>query len=619
MTKRTWTGLSLALTVAILLTALPDAAGRQEFQKKQKGMGPGGPGGPGPKMGFGGPGGGIRKLVKMFDKDGDGRLDREERDAAREFLKNERAKGGGPGGPGGFRMAVPGGPGGGFLFMGPPQPGQILPPFMQTRLELTDKQKKEVAELQKEVDARLAKILNDKQKKTFADLRNNPFGPGGPGMFGGQNREPPKPGPKVRPDEVAVHSKAELYTPDVFRTFFLEFEYKDWEDEMADFYHTDVEIPATLIVDGKKYPNVGVRFRGMSSYFRFGKGFKRSLNVTVDFVDKNQRVYGYKTLNLLNGADDPSFLHTVLYSRLVREHIPAPKANLAKVVINGESWGVYTNVQQFNREFIKDFFKTTKGTRWKVPGPGPGGLEYTGDNLDDYKRRFSIKSKDEDKAWKALANLCKVLNQTPADKLEAALKPILDLDGALWFLALDVALINNDGYWTRASDYSLYLDPKGKFHLVPHDMNETFSPAMGFGGPPPGGPGGPGGFPMMGPQGGGLELDPLVGLNDARKPLRSKLLAVPALRERYLKYVKEIAEKQLDWKKLGPVVEGYRKLIEKEVEGDTKKIYSLAAFTSAVADKPTEGGGRGIQTSLRTFADKRREYLLRYAEPKGKE
>src|SRR5205809_178496 len=46
---------------------------------------PGGPGGPGPG-GFGG----VRektKLVKQFDKDGDGRLNAAERKAAREFLQ----------------------------------------------------------------------------------------------------------------------------------------------------------------------------------------------------------------------------------------------------------------------------------------------------------------------------------------------------------------------------------------------------------------------------------------------------------------------------------------------------------------------------------------------------
>ena len=42
--------------------------------------------------------------------------------------------------------------------------------------------------------------------------------------------------------------------------------------------------------------------------------------------------------------------------------------------------------------------------------------------------------------------------------------------------------------------------------------------------------------------------DSLVGLDDTSKPLRSKLLAVPALRARYLGYVREIADKWLDWR-----------------------------------------------------------------------
>ena len=59
---------------------------------------------------------------------------------------------------------------------------------------------------------------------------------------------------------------AKLYEPTVLRTLFLEFENADWEAELQDFHSTDVDVPATLTVDGKKYPNVGVHFRGMSSY-----------------------------------------------------------------------------------------------------------------------------------------------------------------------------------------------------------------------------------------------------------------------------------------------------------------------------------------------------------------
>ncbi|MCI0460636.1 MAG: CotH kinase family protein, partial [Gemmataceae bacterium] len=354
--------------------------------------------------------------------------------------------------------------------------------------------------------------------------------------------------------------------------------------------------------------------------------------------DAKQRLYGYKTLNLLNAHEDPSFLSTVLYSHIARKYIPAPKANLVKVVINGESWGIYVNAQQFNKEFVAENYKGSKGTRWKVTGSpgGGGGLEYLGENIEDYKRRYEMKSNDGDKAWKDLVALCRTLNQTPLDRLEEALKPMLDLDGVLWFLALDMALINNDGYWVRASDYNIFRDEKGKFHLIPHDMNEAFHGAMGFGFGGPGGrgpggpggfpggrpggrlpgPGGPGGGPGMGPRPSGVELDPLVGLEDARKPLRSRLLAVPSLRARYLDRVRVIAKAGLDWKKLGPLVGQYRSLIEMEIEADTRKLSSSDTFKQATADMAgaEAGQGRRPSLSLRAFAEQRRQYLLNHAE-----
>ena len=43
----------------------------------------------------------------------------------------------------------------------------------------------------------------------------------------------------------------------------------------------------------------------------------------------------------------------------------------------------------------------------------------------------------------ALIALCRTRNETPAGKLEAALAPMLDIDGALLkFLAIEVALVN---------------------------------------------------------------------------------------------------------------------------------------------------------------------------------
>ena len=76
----------------------------------------------------------------------------------------------------------PGGPGGGFGGPkgGPPQPGQILPPFLQDRLNLTDAQRARLKDLQREVDDKLGKILTDEQRQQLKELRER-----GPGGFGG--------------------------------------------------------------------------------------------------------------------------------------------------------------------------------------------------------------------------------------------------------------------------------------------------------------------------------------------------------------------------------------------------------------------------------------------------
>ena len=566
-----WRGLAACACAAFSLCGV--LSGAAQLPPDFPPDGPPGFDGPAP-FARGGPGGPMQqeelKVVAKFDKNGDKRLDATERKAAREFVQKENSQRGNRG-PGGRR------------------------------------------------------------------------GPGGPGR--NENQEPAKPGAKLTPAQVKTFTtNTPLYDPLTLRTIFIQFENADWEKELSDFHNTDVELPAKLTVDGKEYADVGIHFRGASSYNQVSEGRKRSLSLSMDYAHAKQNLGGYRTLNLLNAHDDPSFLRTVLFNAIARSYIPTPKANYVRVVINGESWGVYVNAQQFNKDFIKDSFGTTKGARWKAPGSprGQASLAYLGEDAEKYKRIYEIKSKDDAKSWADLIKLCQVLNETPSNKLEAALAPLLDIDGALKFLALENALINNDGYWVRTSDYNLYQDEMGKFHLVPHDTNETFSRPGGPGfGRGPGGRGGPGfgGRQQGGPNGGGgggggrgdgqrpggnmpqvngVELDPLVAANDPDKALISKLLAVPSLRARYLGYVREIAEKWLDWQKLGPLAQQYHALIAADVRADSHKLDAWDAFTGALTSNDTTGGesgrsgpGPGRPITLKNFADQRRAYLLR--------
>jgi Spy/CpxP family protein refolding chaperone len=134
----------------------------------------------------------LHRLFDQADTNKDGVVTKEELMALAAKLEAESAQGGGgpggrgPGGPGG---GGPGGPGGGGpggrgpgAFGGPPQPGQVLPTFLQDSLQLTAEQKKELEDLQKDVDGKLAKILTDEQKKQLKEMQQR--GPGGRGPGG---------------------------------------------------------------------------------------------------------------------------------------------------------------------------------------------------------------------------------------------------------------------------------------------------------------------------------------------------------------------------------------------------------------------------------------------------
>ncbi len=425
--------------------------------------------------------------LKTLDKNHDGQLD------ADELQPNfGRRRGGPPGGRGG----PPGGPGG----------SRNIAPSLTTRF---DGNRDGMLDKHERAQARA-------YVKASGSARGMPRGgPGGP-PGGRQQTVNVKPGRKLSPADVPQYPNAGLYDAHVLRTLFFVFENQDWEQELEDFHSTDVEVPAQLTVDGKTYANVGVRFRGISSYMSVPRGKKRSLNVTLDLVDRRQRLLGCKSLNLLNSNEDPSFLHTVLFDLVARHYLPAPAANLVRVVINGECWGIYVNEEQFNKDFLKHWFGEGDGTRWKVPAnfSGAAALVYHGDQVDTYRRLYEIKSQDSEQAWRDLVALCRQLAETPDNALESQLGRVLDLDRALWFLALDTVFLDQDGYFSRGSDYSIYQDmAHGRFHLLPRDSNETFH----MGGGPPGGPGGPpGGFGFF--AGRGTTSSGLQGQSSRAKP-----------------------------------------------------------------------------------------------------
>lgn len=109
-------------------------------------------------------------------------LNEEQKKKLDEIAQRPPFPGPGPFGPGPF------GPG------GPPMmfaPGQILPPPLREQLKLTKEQKEELDKLQKDVDAKLKKLLTEEQNKMLERMS-------GPGRFP-PGRFPPGGFPSPRP------------------------------------------------------------------------------------------------------------------------------------------------------------------------------------------------------------------------------------------------------------------------------------------------------------------------------------------------------------------------------------------------------------------------------------
>ncbi|MCC7399348.1 MAG: CotH kinase family protein, partial [Planctomycetes bacterium] len=188
-----------------------------------------------------------------------------------------------------------------------------------------------------------------------------------------------------------------------------------------------------------------------------------------------------------------------------------------------------------------------------------------------------------------------------------------------WFLALDNALADDDGYASRGSDYLLWRDPSGRFHPIPRDNNEILLGERGPGGP--GGPGGrrprggelPGGAdgggpPNAGPPnggdanggpgagpggrrgpGGGVANSPLDLASRRDRPLVRRLLEVPAWRQRYLANLRELLTGALAPANIAPRLQTWRQLLQPIVDAGASRTAFARSFASTADGLPASG------------------------------
>lgn len=405
-----------------------------------------------------------------------------------------------------------------------------------------------------------------------------------------------KPAQAESPDDVPRYFGVDLFAPDVVRTWFLDFATEDWETEMSDFHGTDVLVPATLTIDGIPYQDVGVGFRGDASFKNVPRGKKRSLKLLLDFVNPEQNVQGAQRLNLLNAYRDPSMLREILFNTVARNYLPAPKANLVRLVINGQNWGVYVQVQQVNRKFFGEWFDQDDGSRWEMEsGAGSKVFDYWGDRPDVYRDFYEPKSEATLRNWLDLVRACRELNRDGSSEPVERLWRSFDVDQLLWLLAVENVLIDADGYGGKGGDYIIYHETKaGRFSLVPTDSSETFGGVSSA---------------SDGEAELGINLDPLELTRQGQAGL-SSLLREPSFQARYLAHVETISEEWLSSGKLESLIKEQFQLLDRQQRNPEKQLYPQSD-DKAVLDQDLVVEG-GVVAGLLRFVERRREYYENY-------
>lgn len=387
-----------------------------------------------------------------------------------------------------------------------------------------------------------------------------------------------------------------VYSTDEVKVIELIFSDPNYWTTLTNNYKTSTDLGAVMIYNGDTLKaKVGVRFKGQTSYSGGPGGGgstsqKKSFNISLDFEDEKLDIGGYKTFNLNNSFQDPSFMREVLYLTQSKQNWIAMKANFVQLKINGQDWGVYQNVQQLNSDYIKEWFMNNDGIRWRALrttttgggggnfGAGTSSLNYLGTDTSLYIPNYTLKSTEQLYPWTKLAKVCEKLNQTPLANLEDTIINYMDLDRTLWFLATEIAFTDDDSYvWKGGMDYWLYWDAETQ-RLTPleYDGNSALNSSA-------------------------INWSPFYNETNVKFPLLNRLLAVPSIRQRYIAHMKTILNTAFDEASVNAKIDQFAALIDEKVKNDPKKTTTYQAFTSSKA-------------TLKTFFKSRKAYILNNAE-----
>lgn len=365
-------------------------------------------------------------------------------------------------------------------------------------------------------------------------------------------------------------SAQNLFDIDSIRTIEIDFYDSNW-DHILDSLATigvgtgsgSERILADVAIDGVPFDSCGVRYKGNSSMDTASN--KNPFNIDLNWTVAGQKYMGKNKLKLANQYTDPSMIREALSYEISGKYMDAPRASFVKLYINGDYRGIYTNTESIDNEFLDNHYNSSENPFFKCDpinfdlAIGNSNLSYHVDTIayDTLYQRKSLYGTEE------LQTLCHVLNNDINN-----IEQYLDVDRALWFLALSSALVHNDGYSTFQHNYYLYRMDNGRWSITIWDLNMSFGGLLWNG-------------TNVLPLGlGAMQIqDPYLHESDfSLRPLIAQLLSIPEYRKMYTAHFKTIMQENIangDYLVRGQAMQN---LIDADMQNEPYNDYTYNEF-----------------------------------------
>jgi hypothetical protein len=269
-------------------------------------------------------------------------------------------------------------------------------------------------------------------------------------------RSPGEPAPRG-----LVGACSDLFDEDAVATYELQIDPQEWNAIHDEFVNWPARQAAGLVLNpyhpvvfkrGAEEVPAWIRLRGNSSWFQ---AVATNPNVKKQFLiafdqgeDSRAQFHGVQKLDLDAPTIDPTFLRERIANSYLRDiGLPAICASSARLFVNGQYYGLYSNLEHINKDFLERVF----------PGEEDGDL---------WQRRSELKTNEDDPNHDD-SRVRALWTTSSVPELEQ----LMDMEGSLRTWAAEAVLQQSDGYWGAKSNFYVYDHPRRGFLWLTDDMD----------------------------------------------------------------------------------------------------------------------------------------------------